>query len=323
MRFQHSVKITADNFGSVFKFLLYRVITGLVFFSIIYVILRLSLSFIVESAEVAALRDLVVDTVKSIISGNTERLKEIQDGMLFSQAIVDLGKLVASGGGAIAGAVVGVCLIYIAARIVDGLATFTMATTLNDRMSICARTPFSSAFFQSAGKGIFYELIYVPLSFVYDVCSILLCYFIFFYLRGLIFNTTFLVAVMSLSLAGLSFILLETLKMTLISAWIPAMVADKMKVTKAFQFSMKNKEGFGARFACFLTSIFIIVVTNIVFAVCTLGSALFITLPLSFLFVLAIQFVFYYQSTGKKYFIGRGEIIVPEEKGAELKEINL
>ena len=104
MRFMHSVKVTVDNFGSVFKYLLYRIVTGIVFFSIIYVILRLSLSFIVDSAEVAALKDLVTETVKSIIAGNTERLHEIQELGLYKESIVAIGRLVASGGGAIAGA---------------------------------------------------------------------------------------------------------------------------------------------------------------------------------------------------------------------------
>ena len=318
MRFMHSVKITVDNFGSVFKYLLYRIVTGIVFFSIIYVILRLSLSFIVDSAEVAALKDLVVDTVKSIITGNTERLQEIQELGLYKETIVATGRLVASGGGTIAGAVIGVCLIYLTARIVDGLATFAMAATLNDRMSICARTPFSTAFFKSAPQGILYELIYVPISFLYDLATLALCWFFFFYLRGLIFNTTFLAVTASLSLAVLSFVLLEALKMTFISAWIPAMVADKVKATKALALSFRNKKSFGSRFVSFVTAIFLIIVVNVVFGLFTFGSALLLTVPLSFLFTLSIQFVHYYQDNEKKYFVSAGEIVSPETVQKEI-----
>ena len=318
MRFMHSVKVTVDNFGSVFKYLLYRIVTGIVFFSIIYVILRLSLSFIVDSAEVAALKDLVTETVKSIIAGNTERLHEIQEQGLYKESIVAIGRLVASGGGAIAGAVVGVGLIYLTARIVDGLATFAMAATLNDRMSICARTPFSSAFFKSAGQGILYELIYVPMSFLYDGATLALCWFVFFYLRGLIFNTTFLMLFGSLLLAVLSFVLLEALKMTLISAWIPAMVADKIKVTKALALSFRRKKSFGSRFVSFVTAIFLIIVVNLVFGLFTFGSALLLTVPLSFLFTLSIQFVHYYQDEEKKYFVSAAEIVSPETVHGEI-----
>ena len=203
-------------------------------------------------------------------------------------------------------------LIYLTARIVDGLATFAMAATLNDRMSICARTPFSSAFFKSAGQGILYELIYVPMSFLYDVATLALCWFVFFYLRGLIFNTTFLMLFGSLLLAVLSFVLLEALKMTLISAWIPAMVADKIKVTKALALSFRRKKSFGSRFVSFVTAIFLIIVVNLVFGLFTFGSALLLTVPLSFLFTLSIQFVHYYQDEEKKYFVSAGEIVSPE-----------
>ena len=319
MRFRHSVLVTVDNFAGVFKYLLYRVITGIVFFSLIYVVLRLSLSFIVDSAEVAAIKELIRDIVTSIFSGNAQHLADLQEQGVFSEAIGNLGRLVVSGGGAIAGAVVGVCLIYLVARIVDGLATFALATMLNDRMSICARTPFSSAFFKSAGRGILYELIYVPMSFVYDAATLGFCYLIFFYLRGLVFGSGLFVVLVSLSLTILSFVLSEALKMTLISAWIPAMLADNEGVTKALRRSFCARHAFETRFVCFVTAIFIIIVANIAFGVFTFGSALLITVPLSFLFTLSIQFVFYYHETGRKYFVSAGEVVSTEETKIEEK----
>lgn len=39
MRFRNALRISIDNFSSVFKLLLYRVITGIVFFSLVFVIL--------------------------------------------------------------------------------------------------------------------------------------------------------------------------------------------------------------------------------------------------------------------------------------------
>ena len=51
MRFRNALRISVDNFSSVFKLLLYRLVTGLLFFSLIYVILKLSLSVVTESAE--------------------------------------------------------------------------------------------------------------------------------------------------------------------------------------------------------------------------------------------------------------------------------
>lgn len=323
MRFEHSVKITVGNFSSVFKYMLYRIVTGVVFFSLIYVVLRLSLSFIVSSEEVAVLRELVKETVKCIISGNVERLGEINKNAEYQNAVLAIGRLIAQGGGAIAGAIVGVILIYLVARIVDGLATFALGAIVNDRMSIYSRMPFSTALFSTVGQGIFYELIYVPLSFLYDALTVLLCWFVFFYLRDLIIGSSFMAVAASLSLFALSFMLLEALKMTLISSWIPSMIADKTKVTKAFAQSLKNKRCFASRFVCFLSSIAIIIVVNILFCVCTLGSALLITVPVSFLFLLSVQFVYYYHDVRKKYFISAGVVFSPEDMPTERTETEI
>ena len=261
----------------------------------------------------------------SIIAGDTAKLSDIWEQELVQKAIIDIGRLIAEGGGAIAGAVVGVCLIYLASRIVDGLATFAMGAIVNDRMSIFARKPFSAAFFSTVGQGILYELIYVPLSFLYDVISVVLCWFLFFYLRGLLFPTSFLTSTVSLSLFVASICCLQALKMTLISSWIPAMIADRISVRKALTQSFTNQKGFGSRFVCFLSTIFIIVVGNLLFGVCTFGGALLLTIPLSFLLLLCIQFVYYYYDNRKKYFIMEGEFYTPKEMESEIskKEMNI
>ena len=58
MRFRNAVHITIDNFSSAFKMLLYRLIVGILIFSLIYVILQLLLSVIVTSAELQTVKDL-------------------------------------------------------------------------------------------------------------------------------------------------------------------------------------------------------------------------------------------------------------------------
>ena len=44
------------------------------------------------------------------------------------------------------------------------------------------------------------------------------------------------------------------------------------------------------------------------FGLFTLGSALFLSVPLSFIFLLALQFVHYFEDGGKKYFISVHDI---------------
>ena len=112
----------------------------------------------------------------------------------------------------------------------------------------------------------------------------------------------------------------EALKMTLISAWIPAIVSDDKRVTLAFRASFGAKKHFGRRFASFLIAVYLIIVINVIFALCTFGSALLVTVPLSFVFLLSLQFVQYYEDNNKKYFISSRTIMGGEEKPNGLDE---
>lgn len=301
MRFRNAVSIATDNFGSVFKFLLYRLVTGVIFFSLIYVILKLSLKSIISSPELAALEDLIVDFFRSIASGDSERLHTFQKE--FQDAVVDFGQLLSRSGGAIAGAVVGVCLMYILQRIVDGLALFAIGTMLNDRMAALTRTPFYAAYFKSVAQGVLYELIYVPLAFLFDVLSALLLWLFFYHVPSFLPFSGFVKIMLSLSLIMMGVACLQALKMTLISAWMPAMITDKKSVFGAFRLSLGQKKGFGSRFVSYLVAVYLIIAVNFAFGIFTFGSALLLTVPLSFLFLLSLHFVHYYEDTGRKYFV--------------------
>lgn len=62
MRFRHAISISIDNFSAVFKLLLYRLVTAVIFFSLGYVILRYGLADITESAEAGAIKSLCTGT---------------------------------------------------------------------------------------------------------------------------------------------------------------------------------------------------------------------------------------------------------------------
>ena len=59
---------------------------------------------------------------------------------------------------------------------------------------------------------------------------------------------------------------------------------------------------------------------NVVAAIATLGSALLLTVPLSYIFLLSVQFVHYYQNAGKKYFVSLNKIVGKEDKPEDLGE---
>ena len=135
------------------------------------------------------------------------------------------------------------------------------------------------------------------------------------------FNPLFAVnAILALSLTLMVYICLQALKMTLISAWIPAVLTGKASVTKGFGLSLRSTAPFWKHFVNYLTANYLIVVVNVVFGLATLGSALLITVPLSYLFLLALQCVHFYEDNGMKYFISVHNIAGAE--GAPAQDID-
>lgn len=307
MRFRNALHISIDNFQNVFKLLLYRIVTGLLFGSLIYVILKLSLTVVLDSAEMHALKDLADDFFRSIVTGDSERLHAFQDD--FQEAVKDFLVMLGNNSGSIAGALVGVAIMYLLSRFANGLAVFAVGNTINDRMSTYSRTSFSQAYFKNIGQASLYQLIYVPLCFVFDALMALACWFLFFYVPSFLSGQGFLSILVGLSLTLTAVVCLEALKMTLVSSWMPSMIADKKSVGAGLRCSLTCKKEFGRRFAAFLASVYLIVVVNVVFGIFTFGSALLVTVPLSFVFLLSMQLVNYYNLNGRKYFITFQKIV--------------
>ena len=285
---------------------IFRLFSIAIFGSLAYVILTLGLSAITGSHEVMALRELVNTFFHALITGQADVLQSLQTS--FKDAFTDLVKLIAFNTPSIIGCVAGLVCIYLVSRFVNGLAVFSVSNVVNDRMSTYSRTSFSQSYFKSIGKAALYQVIYVPLCFVYDALMLGACWFFFFYAPSYLPSWGFITVLIAVSLTLTAIVALEALKMTLISAWIPAAVADKDSITRALRKSVRQKKNFGARYIAYVAAIYLIIGINVVFAVATVGSALLITVPLSYIFLLSLQFVNYYLDTGKKYFVTKNTI---------------
>ncbi len=296
MRFRNAFHIAIDNFSNAFKMLAYRILTGALFFSLTYLILRLGLNEIVSSPEMQTVKNLVKEFFPALFAEKSAWLQE------FNTASLDLLRLLGKNIGSIVGSVIGVVAIYLVSRFANGLSVFAVAGCLSDRTSVGTRTSFSQSYFRNIGRGILYHLIHVPLSFGYALLGAALCWFLFFYMPSLLSMHGLIAVFASLSLTLTAAVLLASLKMTLISFWIPEIFTG-VSVAAAFRKSLRTRKNFGRRFASYLIAIYMIIVFNVLFALCTFGSALLITLPASSLLILCLQFVHYYEDNDKKYFI--------------------
>ncbi len=306
MKFRNAVRLTIDNFSSVFKLMLYTVIAYGIGICFIYLILKLGLNSILKSAELSELKFLTVTFLRSLVSGDSAFLSTFQEN--FSEAMKAFLLLLGNKSGSIVGSIIGVCCMYLLMRFVLGLAQFAVADNINDRARLFARTKFYASFTKSIGKAALYQVIYVPLSFLYDACVILLCWFLFFYVPSLFMAHAFLSVLLALSLMLATVLCLVALKLTLISNWIPSIISSGMTVGAGLKASLKSKKNFWKRFGTFVVANYIIFVVHFLFTLCTFGSALLLTFPTSIIFVLCLQFVTYYEDNGLKYFVSSRKI---------------
>ena len=301
MRFRNAFHIAIDNFSTTYKLLLYRFVTWLVSFSLVFVILRLGLDAVVDSAR-ESLRTLLDEFLRVLGAGEAEALQAFFETDV-QAAVSDLAALVGANAASITWSIVGVCFIYLVTRFLNGLSIFAAANTLGDRMSVYARTKFSAAFFKNIGKASLYQVIYVPLCFAYDALSVTACWYLFFYAPSFLPAWGLVTMLISISITLTALALLQALKMAFVSAWMPAIVSGGERVTQAMKTSFRSVKGLARRFSSFLIAIYLIAVVNVVFGIVTFGSALFLTIPLSFLLLLCLQFVYYFEDNNKKYFI--------------------
>lgn len=302
MKFRNAFRILSDNFSNIYKLLIFRLVTGVLFFSVAYVIINRGLHEIFVSPEAQNLAKLFKDLFQEIATGT-----EFSAFVGFrDEFIAELGNfliLIGTNMGAIIGSFSGISIIYILTRILNGTATFAVASVLNDRMTAYSRTKFSSAYFKYLGKAVIYQLIYVPISFVYEVASVAACWFFFLYTPSLLPSWGLITIVLGLALSVTGLFCLLAVKMTFVSAWIPAILSDGKNVREGCALSFKALKGFGNRFSNYLMAIYLIFGGSVLLGICTFGSFLLIMIPAGIFFILCLQLVFYYEDAGKKYYL--------------------
>ena len=307
MRFRNSTRLLIENFKNVYKILLYKLAIAVVAIALSCALLLPNLWDIVHSAEVTNLIDIVKDFFRALVTGDSQFLAGFQEQ--FKTMGTALLKLLDSRMSKIVWSVVGCGVVYLLERFLDTLCYFSIGSILNDRMATYAETPFAAAYIKNLGKASIYSIVYVPVVFLFDVMTIGLCYFLFFYLlafnvlASLFFSMTFIV-------------LCQALKLTITSMWLPAMAADNMSIGQAMRFGDKQqKKQWKKVFSTYVATIYIIIIINVIGAVCTFGSALLLTVPASFMLFICEQFVNYYTVQGKRYFITYDRIAINRDRG--------
>ncbi len=306
MRFRNSLRLLMENFKHVYKLLLSRVIIGLVAAALCTSFVLPELLKLWEEDAVQALWSSVKSFVShlatfSFTDGEMEAIR---------QEVIDSGRqvktLLSSMTLEITLTAIGCLLVYLVKRFAETVCYFTTGSMLNDKMSSYAESGYATTLVANLGKSSVYALVYVPLVFLYDVLTV-----------GLVWG---LLTVLPLFMALFSCMTLvccmQALKLTLTSSWMPALTADNLPMRKAMRcFTKSERKQRFKTFSLYLVSVYFIVIINVIGAFCTFGSALILTLPASYFFLICMQYVNYYTVKGKKYFLSFEHIATNPDKG--------
>lgn len=314
MKFKHTFHVFVDNFSVIYKQLLYR----LVLFVIAAVIgISVLAPFIIEFVNSEALNSLITGIktfTLDLLDGEVELLATASESIVvaFDQVlhllqtkvteIILMGLLIIA--------------LYIVERWFEGLGNYTTAVIINDKMALRTKSAFLRTLISHFKEAALYNLIYVPLSIVYDlIIAIALLTILFFMMKGIQF---FLV---SLFIFALIMILAIAFKMTLTCDWLPALIRGKLGQKKAiaYTFSRKNKDTINT-FSNFVVLIIIIIAINMIGLLFTFGVGLLLTLPSSFVMILCFEMVVYYDREELRYFLDNETIIKPDKERVITRE---
>lgn len=308
MKFKHTFHVFVDNFGIIYKQLLYRLVimavSGLICSLAIYPFIK----ELIDSPQLTSLIDGLWGYLTSLLNGDVHELGSFS--LRVKDAYADFLVLLQekTTGFILSGLLL--LLVYVIAKWFSGLGNYATAAVINDKMALRANSPFLNTLISNLKSAAIYNAIYVPLSIAYDlVIAVAMFFLLFFLLNNVLY---FFVCVF---LFVLAIVFAITVKMTFTCDWLPALIRGKKGQLGSFKytFSRTNKGTFSvmSNFAVLCVLIFGL---NAAALLLTLGVGLLLTIPSSYVVLICFEFVNYYDREEIKYFVDKNTIIAPEKE---------
>ena len=315
MKFKHTFHVFVANFSVTYKQLLYRLVIMLVFSGIAIACVYPFVGSLIASEELNTLVNGVRDFIAKLIDGDVEALRGISDKVekAYTQFIYLLQtrmvQLVLAG--------LLLLLVYIIEKWFAGIGNYATAAVINDKMALRANSPFMGTLIKNLREAAVYNLIYVPLSVLYDIIIVaamfaFVYYLVFMKVLPLLIGVFFFMLIV---VVAISF------KMTFTCDWLPALIRGKMGQQNSFKytFSRKNKKTFNV-FSNFVVLVLIIMSVNITAFLTTFGVGLLLTIPASYVILVSFELVNYYDREEIKYFVDKNTVIKPAKESVITRE---
>ena len=315
MKFKHSLNVLIDNFAVTYKHLLYKLVITIIALVLYALVITPFINAVTSSPDYVSLIDGVKEFLKHLVRGDGEIGSATEQ---IEKAFNALLNLIAENRGNIILGIVGLILVHTVEKFCTGLGNYAMAAIINDKMSLRANSPFFITLIKNLKEASLYNLMYAPLSVLYDVVCYLGAYLLIFRLIALI---PFIGLSLQIFLFITSVIILVSVKMTFTADWLPSLIRGKMGQREAFAytFGRRNKKTFNV-LSNFIVIVLIIMAVNVAAVLCTFGAGLLITIPSSYAILICFEFVNYYDREELKYFIDKNTIIKPEKERTLTRE---
>ena len=310
MKFKHTFNVFIDNFSVTYKQLLYRLIISLISIALTAAIVIPLVNGLTTSPDFINLTEGIKEFIKNIIEGEPTNVASA--AIQIKEAFEALINFVTDNIANIVWGVVGVTIIRLIESFFASLGNYATAAVINDRMALHANSPFALTLIRNLKEAALYSLMYVPLSFIYDLASVAIIYLVVFRLFALL---PFMYLPVQIFVAVTLFVLAISIKMTLTTDWLPSLIRGKLGQGKAFlyTFDRRKKKTLNV-LSNFVVLVIIIFALNVTAILSTLGVASLLTVPSSYVILLSFEFVNYYDREELKYFIDKNTIIKPEKE---------
>ncbi len=305
MRFRNSLRLLMENFKHVYKLFIAKAIISIVTIALCSAFVLPEVMSLWNSKAVRGLVENGKEFFSNVFIADAATMEPIKEAIFGKGgSLSQVAALLSSKTLEIVLTIAGCILVYLIKRFADTVCHFTTGSLLNDKMASYAETKYSTAFVTNLGKASAYAAAYVPIVFLFDVITLALVW-------GILSICPILVGMF---VGMTAIVIMQAFKFTVTGSWLPAMTTDGKKLRQAMKGSLKAEKRQGIKiFAAYLVSVYMIIIFNVMAAICTFGSALLVTLPASYVFLICMQYVNYYTVHGKKYFLTYEQI----EKNAD------
>lgn len=304
MKFKHSFLVFIDNFHVIYKQLLYRLVIYIITWTATYFIARNFIKTFIDSEAFNAIWESAKQIAENFLKGESSSIPALYETITdsFKQLEVllqnSISKLVIS--------IIVIILIHMVGKWLAGLGNFATCALVNDRMALHADLPFFGTLIVNLKTAAIFNLIYAPLSILYD-CAV--CTLLILLLYGLV-SAAVLPIFFAISFFSLAVIIAISIKMTFTSDWLPSLVRGKLSQGAAikYTFSRKGKNTLNV-WSNYIVLILIVFALNMMALVFTLGAGILISIPASFLIMIVFELVNYYDREQIKYFVDKNTVI--------------